>query len=339
VKASLIGWATLAAFLATGPAAAGCQLAQVARLPVVVDGNRPYVQGSINGQPMLALADTGAEVSVLWGGGAGRYGLKPRALDNVKFVGVGGEQAAYYVTVDELSLGNAPRRNVRLFVTRGRSALDRDAVAMIVGQDVLASSDIEFDLANHAIRLFKPNGCERQPLAYWARTPYSVVELRSSRREQTDAIEVDVQLNGKTIRAILDSGAYTSVISTRAARRAGVLLTDPGVVRDGTSRGVGPRTLDTWVGAFETFQIGGQTIRNARLRIADLFGSTRAPEIGSRIAKVAPGTPEMLLGADFLRSHRVLVSYSQGKIYFTHNGGKVFQTVGPLLARAAAAAE
>jgi len=32
----------------------------------------------------------------------------------------------------------------------------------------------------------------------------------------------------------------------------------------------------------------------------------------------------MLLGADFLRAHRVLVSHSQRKMYFTHLGGPVF---------------
>ncbi len=34
---------------------------------------------------------------------------------------------------------------------------------------------------------------------------------------------------------------------------------------------------------------------------------------------------QMLLGMDFLRAHRLLVSHSQRKIYFTANGGAVFQ--------------
>ena len=41
----------------------------------------------------------------------------------------------------------------------------------------------------------------------------------------------------------------------------------------------------------------------------------------------------MLVGADFLRSHRTLVSHSQRKIYYTYTGGPVFVTGG---ARAAA---
>ena len=37
----------------------------------------------------------------------------------------------------------------------------------------------------------------------------------------------------------------------------------------------------------------------------------------------------MLLGADFLRAHRVLVSHSQRKMYFTYLGGPVFAAPRP----------
>ena len=37
----------------------------------------------------------------------------------------------------------------------------------------------------------------------------------------------------------------------------------------------------------------------------------------------------MLLGADFLRSHRVLVANSQRKLYFTYSGGPVFGGAAP----------
>jgi hypothetical protein len=36
------------------------------------------------------------------------------------------------------------------------------------------------------------------------------------------------------------------------------------------------------------------------------------------------GQPDMLLGSDFLRAHRVLVARSQRKMYFTYAGGTVF---------------
>jgi len=59
---------------------------------------------------------------------------------------------------------------------------------------------------------------------------------------------------------------------------------------------------------FETFAVGDELIRNPALGTADL------------------GRRDMLLGLDFLRAHRVLVSNRQGKVYFTYAGGRVFET-------------
>jgi hypothetical protein len=38
--------------------------------------------------------------------------------------------------------------------------------------------------------------------------------------------------------------------------------------------------------------------------------------------------PNMLLGADFFRSHRVYVAREQRKVYVSYMGGPVFQTIG-----------
>jgi hypothetical protein len=62
-------------------------------------------------------------------------------------------------------------------------------------------------------------------------------------------------------------------------------------------------------------------IKHVRLRFGDLFGY-RGGEV-----------PEMLLGLDFLRAHRMFVAHSQHKIYFTYTGGPVFQVTGPRLRR------
>ena len=58
----------------------------------------------------------------------------------------------------------------------------------------------------------------------------------------------------------------------------------------------------------ESFAIGDELIRNPAVRVGDLGGR------------------DMLLGLDFLRAHRVLVSNSQGLVYFTYIGGRVFET-------------
>jgi tetratricopeptide (TPR) repeat protein len=42
------------------------------------------------------------------------------------------------------------------------------------------------------------------------------------------------------------------------------------------------------------------------------------------IGQVGDDMPEMLLGEDFFLSHRIYVAYSQRKLYFTYNGGPLF---------------
>jgi len=62
--------------------------------------------------------------------------------------------------------------------------------------------------------------------------------------------------------------------------------------------------------------IGGETIRDASLNIADIL-SERSYVLDSF---------DMILGTDFLRAHRVYISRYQLKVYFSYTGGKVFPT-------------
>jgi hypothetical protein len=133
-----------------------------------------------------------------------------------------------------------------------------------------------------------------------------------------------VAINGKPVRAELDSGASYSVLSRADAARLGVTPESPGVVAGGCVTGEGKRQIDSWIGLFESFAIGNEIIRNPRIRFADLWQYTTYTETGSRLPARFAGQPDMLLGADFLRAHRVLIARSQRKMYFTHAGGTVF---------------
>ena len=76
---------------------------------------------------------------------------------------------------------------------------------------------------------------------------------------------------------------------------------------------------------FPTLTIGDETIKNAKLGIADLFGLDKEIGLGSRIPVAAIESPDMLLGMDFFLSHRIYAARSQGKIYFSYVGGPVFR--------------
>jgi hypothetical protein len=66
-------------------------------------------------------------------------------------------------------------------------------------------------------------------------------------------------------------------------------------------------------------------INNTQLRVAQLGKYQTMVRIGSRIPVAAVPEPGMLLGMDFLRSHRILVDNATRKMVFTYEGGPVFQ--------------
>jgi tetratricopeptide (TPR) repeat protein len=115
-------------------------------------------------------------------------------------------------------------------------------------------------------------------------------------------------VNGHDIEVLFDSGAWRSILSLGAARRAGITPDSPGVVPAGTVFGLGSRLVRVWSAPIDTFAIGGETIEHTHLLIGD----------------IGLDDADMLLGTDFFLAHHIYAAYSQGKAYFTYNGGPVF---------------
>ena len=294
-----------------------CKLALIAEWPLQAGHYRPVVEGAINGQKIGILLDTGAAQSLIRRSATTKLGLTRYEAEGYRAFGVGGETHAEYVHIDEFRIGKAVRKNWRALVA-GEHDFDGD-IAVFLGDDFFNQVDIEFDLAHHAVRLYETKDCEAVSLAYWTTEPAGVVPIEAGSK-----IWVTVAINGKPVRAELDSGASYSVLSRADAARLGVTPESPGVVAGGCVTGEGKRQIDSWIGLFESFAIGNEIIRNPRIRFADLWQYTTYTETGSRLPTRFAGQPDMLLGADFLRGHRVLIAHSQRKMYFTHAGGTVF---------------
>jgi tetratricopeptide (TPR) repeat protein len=179
-----------------------------------------------------------------------------------------------------------------------------------MGQNLLEKWDVEYDFARGVVRLFKAEDCKHALLAYWT-TPgqdLSMMDISYTTplRPHTTGTAT---INGAKITVVFDTGAWNSVLSLKAAARAGVKPDTPGVVEAGYSSGIGRGKVKTYIAPFSSFKVGdGEEIKNARLRIADI--------------DLDEG--DMLLGADFFLSHHVFVANSQHRLYLTYNGGPVF---------------
>ena len=313
----------------TGVAQAACRMVKVGELPVRFEHNEPMVQMGLNGRPVWMLVDTGAASSLIFGGAARALGLNVVSATGLRFYGVGGGQDALTTVVRQVTLPGVSAHDLRFFVIGAEGGLEE---AGVIGRDLLDSWDLEFDLAAKVVRLWTPQGCGDSILAYWTRDP-DVADLRQDGRG--DAYLVAVALDGRNEQAVLDSGAQITTVTPDAAHRARVAASDYGATTSSV-HGVGETMVTTRLATFSTIQIGAETVKSTRLHVADMFARDTAMSTGSMLAHPVEGLrpPAMLMGADFLRAHRVLLAREQHRMYFTYSGGPVFDAP-----RAAAPAE
>jgi hypothetical protein len=196
---------------------------------------------------------------------------------------------------------------------------------LVLGDDFFSHFTTEFDLAHGAIRLLQTEGCQTQELPYWA-TTYALAELERLNPENAK-IEVFVLVNGKRVRALLDTGAPISFIVRQAAESVGVVPGQAGTAPVAAFSGIAGKPVQAWMGSFATFSIGDESMRNVQLRIGDLFSADRTEKPGSRLPQPLEESPSMLIGSDFFLSHRILVLAKEHTLLFTYNGGPVFQLV------------
>jgi tetratricopeptide (TPR) repeat protein/predicted aspartyl protease len=277
-------------------------------LPVTISGTRPLITAKINHQEVHFIVDSGAFFSMISSAAAQELKLPlGPAPFGLTITGVGGSVYPSVATAKVFTLANVDVPNVQFLV--GGSEVRGGSIG-VLGQNFLEMWDVEYDLAKGLVRLIKDTDCRKNFLAYWVAPdqPHTVIDIDRATPKAPHTVG-SAYVNGQKIRVIFDTGAARSLLTLRAAERAGVKVDSPGVVDSGISTGIGQGMVKTYIAPFASFKFAdGEEIKNARLRIADLN----------------LGSADMLLGADFFLSHRVFVANSQHKLYFTYNGGPVF---------------
>lgn len=285
-------------------AVADCKVSKLAELPVTMHGLRPLVHAQINGRDAEFLTDSGAWYSMISPGNAAEFGLTlTQAPTNLRMGGVGGQIVPKVAMVQRFTLAGANIPNIEFLV--GGSEVG--AVGLL-GQNVLALGDTEFDLAHGVIRLMRSEKCGKADFAYWVSPgqSYSVLETLPDFRAGVHIVGA-VYVNGKKFYAIFDTGASTTVMTRAAADLLGLNPDSPGVKPAGFSGGIGRSITKTWTGPVSSIKIGDEEIHNTRIRFGDIG-------VGA----------DMLIGADFFLSHHVYWARKQGRLYFSYNGGPVF---------------
>lgn len=284
-----------------------CEYRTIATLPLSYTGPGLQVTtvGSINGQAAPMLVDTGAYAVMLTESGATRHKLRLQESGR-EVEGVGGSAPVYTTTVKEFAIGSSRigKTGLRVIGEHERSS-PYDA---IIGVPFLLQGDLEISLATKEIRMFKPVNCGYAFLAYWNQSA-SVLPFDWGFDGHRNP-RFTIKINGKSLSAMIDTGAGISSISRLAAKELGFRADAAHARKLDDVYGVGADATARWHAVFQRIQIGQEVIENAPLSVIDHQSSMS----------------DIILGTDFLRAYRVLIAMSQRKIYVSYVGGQPFRT-------------
>ncbi len=288
--------------LLAAAAQAACHVEQQSVVPLDVAAGRILVTVQVNDIATTFILDTGADRTLMGEDTVRRLGLARDGWVASAIAGIGGVQQRPNALPHSLRLGTTPLRRKTLLgdtsVTVGPLPVNEVAglpIAGLLGRDFLSPFDLDIDLPGRRLTLYDVRGCDTWFLPW--KTPYAAIPAATP---MGAALVVQVLVDGRPLRALIDTGASASLITAPGIFRLGLtpelLARDPG----GNGKGVGPTPVPMRLHRFAELRVGPETTRDPMLWVAS--------------AHVVP-IVDMLLGADWLGSRRVWLSFATKQMF------------------------
>jgi predicted aspartyl protease len=288
-----------------------CQLKRVASLPMTIGpANEILVPGVFNDKKTgPILIDTGAYVSLLRDSVADELGLSRFQLRKGVYGAGGGfldQGVSVKLQFDKLISPDAA------FVLAPDRSFSNSEIIGVFGEDYLNNYDIELDFKGKKVNLFSQDHCPGQ-VVYWAKSFVEIPFLLN----QSNQIEMLINLEGTRLRAILDTGASASLVGLSVAHgEFGLSPESPGMEQVGAVTTADGAKLAAYRYRFHKLEIGGIAFGNPQLVLIPTLKIDRLPP-GSRI-KVAQGEqPQMTLGMNELTKLHIYIAYGERTLYAT----------------------
>jgi len=317
----LIALGTLAAALSLfaaddARAAASCELHMVASIPAKLSArNQLLLDATINDAPVTIQVDTGAQTSTISKKFAVRMGMAIEEMPGVVY-GLTGEALNEKTRVRTLRLGNTVSANEAMVLTPvGGDGTNGEPVALF-GADYLQNYDVEIDAAGGKVALFSHDHCPGQ-VVYWA-PEYFKSKIYYVGASPLHRPTMDIAVDGKPLRALLDTGAYTDIMRLAVATdRFDLSPGAPDMPKIGETKGIDGRALETYQHTFQSLTFGDITLHNTQMVIAPINTAAHVASIGSRLNTGMGDQPDVLIGMNLLKKLHLLIAYSENTLYYT----------------------
>jgi Retroviral aspartyl protease. len=292
----------------------------VASLDLVstASANRHLIPMEISGTPRRMILDLGASVSMLSAKAASELGISTRKSRNVKIYSLTGASSDRYASVP-VKLGTMPG-NVDMFVSETLNDLSPDPlVAGLLGTDVLSNYDLSIDFGANKLELLSQDHCEGN-VVYWPATAAAVVPFQIW---STGKIIFDVSLDGKTMKATLDTGAPNSTLRLDTAEREFGL--QPGATDTPETGHLNEREdLKTYRHTFKTLDFHGVAVGNPSItlvpeKMSKILAAGESERWRDPVTEYGIQAP-ILIGMNVLKHLHIYIAYGEKKLYITPAG-------------------
>jgi len=278
------------------PNTAACVLARIAALPITQSRGFALIPAGLNGQETLLLVDTGAAATMVARHMADQLGLMPDRLMPYAVNGVGGMVLTRRMVVDRFLVGAVDLGAQHVMVSEpGFFAGFDPRPSGLIGADFLGGLDADFDMPAERITLYRPRGCSGRFVPPWPGARYYTLPAELSDGGQ---LFVTVSIDGHRLKAMVDSGAETTVLNASALGKLGV----PRAALDGdrhvAAHGIDMQAHLAYLHHFREVRIGAEIYNGNAVWVGEM--------------KLLPA--DMLLGSDFFRSHRVWLSWTRREV-------------------------
>ena len=290
-----------------------CGLQRVAELPVKVDSGQLLVKMQINDQDGWFVIDTGSAYNMLTRQMVDALKLQPLPVEpNLVVYDGSGTPLRHYVVAKKLTMSGMVAED-KEFLVMGENTAINAPIAGVFGASFLAAYDLELDIPHGKIRLFTQDHCKGQ-VVYWTQdfavVPFSVDEFLH--------ITLEVNLDGNTERALLDTGATPTTISAQTARRT--FNVDPGAegaAPDGQVTGGSGKTLPFYRHKFANLNVGGVEFHNTELEVMPDKLTRMMRDHANADGSGRGQTWPLTIGLHHLARIRAYIAYGEGKLYIS----------------------